>query len=1561
MSPPNEDYFPGSPQFTKELEKQASLLRRIGSGLSEFGRRAKSVGFDRGFTALFAPFDVMTASQGLGGIAEVHKGYAEFQLGSYGVQRLGQGLQSRVAVMKQLESSSKAVTTALDKLSRGMITLGKAGTEWDALKNYNMALEGLERTGTKTGIALARAFAPLRVVFNPLVGAATIAITAIDDLNKKTIEARKEMEAYGKSAKAVFGTSQIASGMNLSRILGTSTATALGTMTQVGLAGFSARDSQKVIEIANAVSRQQGKEIGQAINEQITRLTQLTIGMTRAEKGRYLEREAVLSGSMLENLRTRGRTTFGREWERAGLGAEEGRRLMRTSLQASLGLDVFRPGLLTRAGRAISENVSLRVGELQSGISNLITLPVRAYGAIQKAFIRDQAEIDLERSRRVTAPEQEIAPRKSGYLLRALPFGAILYGAYSLRTRKPSDLATARVLESQAKETLAVLNKGEAEERLSKIQADIQMNQDRLRVVRAREEIDKAKKALNAPDLSREQTAIQMGIIKRNRAIVEAPGAQAVLSKFREEILSQSEDPFALLLPPGVEVGLPSAAEVERKVIALKEKAQEEKYKIEEEQYKIYQELIRQGRKYTPDQEARIEREARESLRESIREKYTKLRHAEGKRARISEIMPALRARAEHGGEADKRELAEAQQDLAKVTREIEGPVELIRRSEKAIAELGTKIESLTDEKEIKTAQEELAKEYTKLQSLVVQGLKGQLSELSELFLKAHAETLSSRELKVSQQQTRLNVQSMAAQGFLSPADQKRLQPLLAGELTPIHQEAISKTLAVAQAERQTKLMQIQTEMIPVERERAEKVAAVDLGFLKRKGITPLATKADMGALDPVLRQAAQSITEMQKSIYDQDIEALRHYAQLRLNIIKTHYDNAIALEEGKLYGKERKLGPAIGYGQQLMGLAGQELGVYSRQFGMEEGLIAEKRQKAALEQGRKELMLSLVRGAVPIYAIPGALRQQKEAEQDFHRRKIFQMQQEIRQFKLGRGTLDELYNQGVSMKELEQTEGGLGLLTQAAEMMSPLYTRRGKGKYIQGIQLGFIQKQRGLAAKRYVGEERTRKKEMRSMQEQVSALEEMYAKAPEDSRLMADLAAAYKAAGATAGSMGNLGLQRKYAEKEKEIVAQLPPEFAKDYADKQSQMAAALQASYKELVAIRKILEGGKGQIIKESRKTPRSDQAAASESPAARKKGAIPTSSGLSRHLDRGEPPDNSSYEPFPQFSPPGPANLPAPTSSFNVAPDSSQWSLGSRGTTLPADSDYDWNKYYSNVYPAPIKSDREARPDAQLAVKRKGKEQGKALGTPATRTGVSSKALPSWTKGLPSWIKDDLPYLLSLSPSELKKELDKRDPYSFKKVFPGKSIQSLLQNNLITPNGGFTKEGWQEAKGDMWRKASEKAHASKSKSRVANKGVALGTFGLGKAKKPEWERKAEERDLEQIARRATGIWENIEPELFGIDIGENITDEEGNIIRKKGKGIPKEEVRGTSTGVKAPPDKYATQVRRPEPPQRGEKSSADTMKQAADIMLKAATTPLKVTVNGKDVPANSGRGSY
>ncbi|MFX1253960.1 MAG: hypothetical protein ACFFCZ_20275 [Promethearchaeota archaeon] len=341
------------------------------------------------------------------------------------------------------------------------------------------------------------------------------------------------------------------------------------------------------------------------------------------------------------------------------------------------------------------------------------------------------------------------------------------------------------------------------------------------------------------------------------------------------------------------------------------------------------------------------------------------------------------------------------------------------------------------------------------------------------------------------------------------------------------------------------------------------------LGFLTGEEATRFGV---IGREDEMTRNQIKNILAIKERAFQEELEFTKQYTQARMNVIQEHYDRIIKTEQLRLEGKDRRFAPQLQYGQQLFGLAQAGAGAIMGQFTGEDYQRALYRQERGLREQRGFLVMGAAGIRLPPIARFGlALRSQQEQEEDFRRAIARQRLQDQLQIRSVRGTLDALAGEGVGIGQLQQTEGGLSLLTQMFQSTQGAYSRRGINTL--PLILGLLGRQRQFAARRLGLQLEERGLRTRMFEDQIRTLEAggagLTGRAADLYR--AQMAGKYKEAYQYFGSIGDVERFNKFSEKFEKAYSSLPEQMKIAFEDQQKLTNDELLKQTAILDAIRK------------------------------------------------------------------------------------------------------------------------------------------------------------------------------------------------------------------------------------------------------------------------------------------------------------------------------------------------------------------------------------------------------
>jgi hypothetical protein len=423
---------------------------------------------------------------------------------------------------------------------------------------------------------------------------------------------------------------------------------------------------------------------------------------------------------------------------------------------------------------------------------------------------------------------------------------------------------------------------------------------------------------------------------------------------------------------------------------------------------------------------------------------------------------------------------------------------------------------------------------------------------------------LQSGELAVQQISFGISIDDAVLDGAIDPSKAKELKKAMeSGDITK-RQDArakyqmLMKEYATKQARRQFEAKKI-TKSYDVNQTTPFLISrAQERGFISAGEATSF---GKMNVNDDMTRNQLQSLLKIKEDAFEQELQFTIRYTQLRMDVLEKHYEQAISAETLKLEGKDRAISPQLQYGRELFGISQAAAGAVMGSFAGEDYRRGVGRQRRALHERRQMMSMSFAGVQLPEYARMGlALRSQREQEEDFRRSLERQKLQDRMQIGSVQQTLESLQGQGIGQEQLQQTEGGLGLLLQMFQGAQGAYSRSGRN--VLPTILGLLGKQRQFAAKRLGLQTRTRGLRSEMIQKQISTLEEGGEGLSEEARgrYTAQLAGKYKEASDFYASIGDVKNFEKFSKKFEEAYSKIPDQFKAIFDDQQKLMNIELQ-----------------------------------------------------------------------------------------------------------------------------------------------------------------------------------------------------------------------------------------------------------------------------------------------------------------------------------------------------------------------------------------------------------------
>ena len=1166
-----------SSDLVKGIEKDLDHLKKLTAGI---GKRASG--------ALFGGFSILQASEAtsLRGLAESHKGGFEFQA-------VGKSIKGSGQLLGKVNTTSPLLKKGLGYTSRGLTGAGEF-MDMSLLKMYTAGLESLAATGTKTASVLVRAFTPLKILFNPIVGGILMAGDAMLSFHEKTVQSREELEKYTKnlsdfyqvaekgagtlktSQTAIAGTSGV-----YGKALGISGKETTELLGKGAVANFSITGSEQLLKIAAAVSREQGKELSDALDEVIQKAKGVTGYMTTGTKEKYLEEVAARSGADYQFQRYRG-TSLERSFERAGGGMKSFETgltgIVDTFASALSGRTAYEPGVIAGTKSDLSRAYDIFKNKIEEaspfargkkGIAGVIESVGGYFGdigaeQIRKNAARAKANVTGEPEKEVKTP---VSDRAKGVLESIFgsnsafklfsqigtnlgKAGAEVYGIGRPGARAGTDLL-------EKNKALYALQERQAADEAEKRKKELEEAKVETRFVTAKE--------------TKSKLGEKVGEIDKRIATALEEGRNYALTKEEESIKKQYKQAVDYLEK---NKGLAGTG-MERVISAYAKLA-------------------------TGD----IGGATKTALFQSERGKRLSILTPEEARTREEEAKRRLEEVTKRGEEAKRKRLGAEVGLLERISPEqLEASGRVFRKEGgRALQEKEEKIGVLLEKIAVKSGETEVyrselgkgtagrSKEQLVELDKELEGLKHQLAEtaksagqLEGAFNDLSASKLFERTRGLESRKAEYGVASALEQGVLSKrdiADIKEARGDLSKPMNAAAREAINRITAIAQEEFQTNLNFAQ---LGAQSRYERGTGKIQVESMRRRGVPTAETPVESRKIEQeavggtgVLRKQAQTVLSIREQMYEQEIEFTRRYAQTASDIIKTHYDNVVNIERTKLYGSEVRNQNAVGLGSQLLQGGRERAGIEMQVFQNLNNLLQEKRTERGFKEAGVDMLFGIAGQQLPpeVQMIRG-LRNLREQRQDFENQRAMQTRRERTEGESSYRSMRTLKRFGYGEKELGQSESGLNFMLQAYQQAIPDIARRSPEllRNIQERMQQFIGQKEELATRRFIGEERIKGVEEKSTKEQIGAFErEVAAKGGEkaDVRLRADLAQKYAEAAASAGRRGDLEAQGDYIRKQEAILKTLPDEMKKNFGDKQAQMVEYLKSQVDILKAIR-------------------------------------------------------------------------------------------------------------------------------------------------------------------------------------------------------------------------------------------------------------------------------------------------------------------------------------------------------------------------------------------------------
>lgn len=1065
------------------------------------------------------------------GISGSAQDWGMFRAGAYGMHRAG----ARLAQSDYYDVS---------KLGKGMESLGKS-VNISQLKAFNDSLETLGKTGTRVGSLLTAAFKPLGVVFNPYVQATAIAIDITDKFTKKAAEARNEVEkmarslAYGSIASGEKGVTQTTYELIASKYagqLGTGRKEALGYIGQVRPAGFGIQESDLVMKVAVAVSREQGKNMLDTLKTLVPQIQRVTGTMTERQTSLFLGEAAVSRGVYSPRSAFSSRPSFSGALEEAGYGAKAFRGATSAGLTGLYyALTRATPGQQPGFQRLLAEaKMGLRgIGEdVTDAVKGVATTPITGAGKILGRI--GTTALQLLRGGMINPMKGKGA---LSYFLNQSQAASL----FQTTTEALQDVGQGNI---QA-ETEDFQQK---ESRASAKRDALLAEQERRTILPRLNALSEGEaKALESGDtqkaneLRRQRVSLQGHMAKLDKAA----GALGITRNFLAD--SEVKSQLATADKEVNEFGEKRAASELKRNQAL---GSRRRY-MEEMGY-----LFKPG-----EAQAYLNEQYRGP--EALSERWGKIRNIEGQLGR------KVTEREQFAELAEKERIAK-------------------REDEPRFKQLIAEIEKLSGEIEGLTGDfKSLTKETERLETRIAAVSAGELNVRSGKLLERGARFEAERVLRerVLGKEDRKKMEELLGQENLSPGAAQEIMKR-AGIATAEFSQTIAERTYPIQKEGAKKLLA------------AEYMDTARLGtmpLLERKRIASAIQSGNTEA-----QGTAQEILKLRKQSFEQELQFAVQYTQARMNVIKEHYDAIITLERTKLDEFTNKMRPAVELGAAFMAGHQARMSTLGPQFAEQERRIREPREARSIAEQKAFLGFEMAGVEVPPqvgWALRA--RAIKEQEEDIARRKQQEYTVAAGQVGGLHRLYGGLQAQGISQRDLEESPEGAQMMLGAWQQAQPGMEYAGRGAAARSEIFRLVGKTEQYSIRKFRATQKMRQFEQGSMEGQLGEMEEGFRRHgtfdTSEGRLAgAALAEKYKEAREMYAQQGNVQGVEEMNKKIGEFTSKIPEELKTIFNSKDSITNTLIETSNKFLSAILDALKGE----TKGGSATPQENQAGTQES---------------------------------------------------------------------------------------------------------------------------------------------------------------------------------------------------------------------------------------------------------------------------------------------------------------------------------------------------------------------------
>lgn len=393
-----------------------------------------------------------------------------------------------------------------------------------------------------------------------------------------------------------------------------------------------------------------------------------------------------------------------------------------------------------------------------------------------------------------------------------------------------------------------------------------------------------------------------------------------------------------------------------------------------------------------------------------------------------------------------------------------------------------------------------------------------------------------------------------------------------AAMIPELHQRGVLSTEQMKEAQKATSSEQANfllelaqqlhnTKMLPLQ---GALTRGVDVGVSGIRAASLAGKGVELGDIPNIIahgtdlqREAAKSVLSIREDMYKKEIDFTVQYTKARQQLIETHYNNLNQLEQTKLQSMDRKYAPHLQYGQEIAGTYRTEAAAQMGRYAGEDYWRQQGRE-------RMDMMVGFGGGQVP-----RGIQMMRQIG-DFTRAQARQKEADTLSIQSHKNTLSDLAGKGLSQSDLEGTEGGRALQLQMLQESQAAYSRQGTD--VSGQIRGLTQAQRTFAGKKLAGELLMRGNKGKSIQEQIRVMENQVGQLGEGDqrdRAKAELGETYQRAAQHYAETGDVGKAQEYMKKQEEALVGVSEAIRKDFGDVQKQSLTELREHTKYLQQI--------------------------------------------------------------------------------------------------------------------------------------------------------------------------------------------------------------------------------------------------------------------------------------------------------------------------------------------------------------------------------------------------------